>query len=115
MRLSLELSVLFPIDPSSPTDQVRSINSGLFLIESSGRETLNARQACAVESAARQSGMEVHLLVTATQLDLRDNTTCYLYKTNKNIKFYSIDVMAFSLNSPLGKSNLKTHAKIGLL
>ena len=85
-------------------DQATSIPSGLFLLESSGRETINARQACAVESAALQSGFRVILVMTATQLDLRDNTTCYLYMHDNKVKFYTVDVMAFSLNSPLGKS-----------
>ena len=84
-------------------DQTDSIQSSLFLVESSGRRTLNARQACAVESAALQSGMEVILVVKATQLDLKDNTTCYLFMKKNTVKIYSIDVEAFSLNSPLGK------------
>ena len=47
--------------------------------------------------------MKVILVMTATQLDLRDNTTCYLYMHNNKVKFYTVDVLAFSLNTPLGK------------
>ena len=56
-----------------------------------------------MESAALYSGMEVILVVMATQLDLRDNTTCYLYMKKDTVKIYSIDVQIFSMNSPLGK------------
>ena len=38
----------------------------------------------------------------SSQLDLMDNTTCQLYKSNNNIKFYKIDVEAFSADTPLG-------------
>lgn len=53
-----------------------SVSSALFLVETSGRSSLLPRQACAVESAARQSGLQVHLILTAPSLDLGDNTTC---------------------------------------
>ena len=49
----------------------------------------------------------------SSQLDLMDNTTCQLYMSNNNIKFYTIDVEAFSANTPLGMkisyNNLKRH------
>ena len=44
--------------------------------------------------------------MTATQLDLRDNTTCYLYMKRDTVKFYSMDAGAFAVNSPLGKYRL---------
>ena len=56
-----------------------------------------------MESAALQSGMEVILVVKSAQLDLKDNTTCYLFMKKNTVKIYSIDVEAFSMNSPLGK------------
>ena len=37
----------------------------MFLLETSGRTTLSARQACSVESGARRSGRKVVLLLTA--------------------------------------------------
>ena len=83
------------------------------MMETSGRGTLDSRQACAVESAAMRSGLTVHLVMFSTQLDLMDNTTCQLYMSNNNIKFYTIDVEAFSVNTPLGMkisyNNLKRH------
>ena len=85
-----------------PIDQVSSIENGLFMMETSGRGTLNSRQACAVESAAMRSGLVVHMVMFSSQLDLRDNTTCQLYMSNNNIKFYTINVKAFAAGSPLG-------------
>ena len=54
----------------------------------------------------KQSGMQVVLVVMSTQLDLRDNTTCYLYMKLKTVKIFSIDIEIFSVNSPLGKKKL---------
>merc|ERR1719483_1823065 len=48
-----------------------------------------------------RSGLVVHLVMFSSSLDLRDNTTCQLYMSNNNIKFYTIDVDKFSANSPL--------------
>ena len=53
-----------------------SLPYGIFLVESSGRAGLSARQACAVESAARRAGLPVHLVLTTPVLALADNTTC---------------------------------------
>ena len=72
------------------------------MVESSGRNTLTARQACAVESAVQQSGMQVILVVMATYLDLRDNTTCYLYIKSDKLKIFSLDIKKFAENSPIG-------------
>ena len=83
--------------------QVSHIENGLFMMETSGRGTLDSRQACAVESAAMRSGLTVHMVMFSSLLDLRDNTTCQLYMSNNNIRFYTIDVESFSADSPLGK------------
>ena len=85
------------------TDQISSIENGLFMLETSGRGTLNTRQACAVESAAMRSGLVVHLVMFSTHLELRENTTCQLYMSNNNIRFFTIDLPAFAIDSPLGK------------
>ena len=85
------------------TETYSSPQPGLFMVESSGRETLTARQACAVESAVLQSGMQVILVILARHLDLRDNTTCYLYMKSDKVKIFSLDVQTFAENSPLGK------------
>ena len=82
-------------------DQVSSVENGLFMMETSGRGTLNSRQACGVESAAMRSGLSVHLLLFSSELNLRDNTTCQLYMSGNNIKFYTVDVVDFARNTPL--------------
>ena len=72
------------------------------MMETSGRGTLSARYACAVESAAMSSGLAVHLVMFSSQLDLSDNTTCQLYMSKNNIKFYTINSETFAVGSPLG-------------
>ena len=44
----------------------------VFLLETSGKNTLTVRQGCAVESAARGSGRTVVLLMTARSVDVCD-------------------------------------------
>ena len=100
---SLQFKVSSSKLPPTPTESYSSHKAGLFMIESSGRNTLTARQACAVESAVLQSGMQVILVVMASNLDLRDNTTCYLYMKSNKVKIFSLDVQTFAKNSPLGK------------
>ena len=76
------------------------------MMETSGRGTLNSRQACAVESAAMRSGLTVHMVMFSSLLDLDldlDNTTCQLFMSNNNIRLYTIDVESFSADTPLGK------------
>ena len=51
----------------------------IFMIESSPKETLSSREGCALESAARNSGLHVVMVRVGELLDLRDNTTCQLY------------------------------------
>jgi len=82
-------------------DHISSIENGLFMMETSGRGTLSPRYACSVESAAMRSGLVVHLVMFSSQLDLRENTTCQLYMSNNNIKFYTINVENFAADSPL--------------
>merc|ERR550539_401673 len=48
----------------------------IFMIESSPKETLSSREACALESAARNSELAVVMVRLGEMLDLRDNTTC---------------------------------------
>ena len=72
------------------------------MIESSGRPTVNARQACAVESAAIKSGFPVVLIMTSLYLDLRDNTTCQLYMQVPNLKILTVDVPTLAIGSIIG-------------
>ena len=51
----------------------------IFFIESSPKEVLSSREGCALESAARNSGLMVVMVRVGRSLDLRDNTTCQIY------------------------------------
>ena len=51
----------------------------IFMIESSPKETLTSREGCALESAARNSGLGVVMVRVGEMLDLGDNTTCQIY------------------------------------
>ena len=60
------------------------------------------RQACAIESAALRSGLEVLVVLTAKKLLLDDNTTCQLYMSrHKNIHFYTLNITSLAHNTPL--------------
>ena len=54
-------------------------DDNIFFIESSPKEVLSSREGCALESAARNSGLMVVMVRVGRSLDLRDNTTCQLY------------------------------------
>ena len=84
----------------SRTDE--KYQSPLFMIESSGKATLNARQACAVESAALKSGLDVVLILTSAYLDVRENTTCQLYMRIPNLKIRTVDIPTFAKGSKIG-------------
>ena len=53
--------------------------NNIFMIESSPKETLSSREACALESAARNSELQVVMVRVGQVLDLHHNTTCQLY------------------------------------
>ena len=55
-----------------------------------------------MESAAKRSGLPVHVIIFSPILHLRDNTTCELYKSKYPIKFYTIDMASFTRNTKLG-------------
>jgi len=75
----------------------------LFMIESSGRPTLDARQACAVESAVLKSGFNVVLILTSPFLDLRDNTTCQIYMRISNLQIFTVHIPTFAIGSIIEK------------
>ena len=83
-------------------ESLTSIRGGLFLMETSGRARLTGRQACAVESAASRSGLQVVLILLSGHLDLRDNTTCSLTRSRPEIKFYTVDLETIGRDTPLG-------------
>ena len=51
----------------------------VFMLETSDRRVVTPRVACALESAASNSGLRVVMLRVGATLDLADNTTCHLY------------------------------------
>ena len=57
--------------------------NNIFFIETSPKENLTSREACALESAARNSELIVHMVRVSPFLDLKDNTTCEIYKRYK--------------------------------
>ena len=56
-------------------------DNNIFIIESSPREVLSSREACAVESAARNSELDVIMVRVGEEMDLTDNTTCQIYNS----------------------------------
>ena len=67
------------------------VTKQMFFLETSGRSKLSPRQACSVESAARFSNLQVHVILLSDSLDLTDNSTCYLYQTVQNVEFYTVN------------------------
>ena len=88
-------------------DTLNTVDNALFMMETSGRSQLTARQACGVESAARKSGLAVHLILFSPLLDLTDNTTCQLYMSDTKIRFLTVDPAALARDTPLGKPSLR--------
>ena len=82
-------------------------NERLFFIESSGRNHLRPRDACAIESAILQNaGMIIHIIVgmTSQVIDiLANNATCQLYTNyaDKNLFFRHINVDTIFKGTPL--------------
>ena len=95
MNIKFFKSFVFTLDPEAT---LPSLPYGLLMIETSSSATISPRQACAVESGARQGGLEVNMVMTSPFLDLSDNTTCYIYASNLNINFFY-----FNTSTLLGK------------
>ena len=77
-------------------------DGNIFLIESSPKEVLSSREACALESAARNSELHVVMVRVGTWLDLTDNTTCQIYtRFQHSITMVHIDPQQFAKDTPL--------------
>ena len=74
----------------------------MFFLETSGRSWLTPREACALESAARFSGLRVNIILTSSFLDLYDNSTCFLYMFS-NISFFTIKLRDAFQDTPLDR------------
>ena len=73
------------------------------MVETSGRAVISPRQACSVESAARRSGLPVNLILLSSELDLTDNTTCQLVRSDirDKINVFTVNLDNISKHTPL--------------
>jgi len=63
---------------------------------------LTSREACALESAARNSGKHVVMLRMGPRLDLRDNTTCHVFNDfSQSASILHVDPKAFAAGTQL--------------
>ena len=72
------------------------------MVETTGLASLDPRQACSVEAAARRSGLGVVVVMMTERLDLTDNTTCYLINSYDNIQFFTVNLTSLGHNTSLG-------------
>ena len=72
------------------------------MVETSGSPSLDPRQACSVEAAARRSGLGVVVVMVSERLDLTDNTTCFLLNSDLNIEFYTVNLTRLAFNTSIG-------------
>ena len=87
-------------------------NKNLFFVESSGRNHLTARFACAVESAIKNSGLKGNIIVAMTSkyLDISaNNATCHLYSEHagKNMFFRYVNVDTIFQNTLLHRLHVE--------
>ena len=69
----------------------------IFFIETSPKEVITPREACSLESAARNSGLHVVLVRAGKVLDKSDNTTCLIInKFNSSVSLFYIDMDKFA-------------------
>lgn len=85
----------------TPFDQALIGKNKIFFLETSGRPSFNPRQGCAIESAARVSGLDVVVMVKNDYLDLEDNVTCQLLANLPQVHFHKFDLDNDLSNTPL--------------
>jgi hypothetical protein len=74
----------------------------IFFLETSGRSRFNPRQWCAIESAARFSGLnEINVMVKSKYLDTSDNITRNIIRELKNVRFHQIEPEKDFVGTPL--------------
>ena len=66
--------------------QDEEVIGDMFFIETSGRSWLTPREACTLESAEKFPNLHINMIFMAKELDLNDNSTCYLYQNSKKIR-----------------------------
>ena len=70
------------------------------MVETSGSGSLDPRQACSVEAAARSSGLGVVVVMTSQRLHLTDNTTCFLLNSLSRLTWEDFTVLLNTLRDP---------------
>ena len=98
------------IHPS--TNISSNLNGNLFFIESSGRNYLRPRDACAIESAVKNSGISGRIVVAMTSpyLDILANNATYQIYTKfaeKLVFFRFVNVHTIFLGTPLYELHVK--------
>ena len=93
---------------TKPSDEVALLPRSVIMVETSGTASLDPRQACSVEAAARRSGLGVVVVMMNEKLDLTDNTTCFLL----NIQFYSVNMTSLGRNTSLGSYQLCQQSEV---
>ena len=88
----------------------------LFFIESSGREYLTPRYACAIESAVKNTELSGHIIIVMTSpyLDISsNNATCHLYEryAGKQIFFRYANLDTIFEGTPIHQIHLDGHLK----
>ena len=91
-------------------------NNNLFFVESSGRNHLRVRDACAIESAVKNSGLAGHIIVAMTSpfLDvMANNATCHIYTEHegKNVFFRHVNVDTIFEGTPIHQLHLEGKLK----
>lgn len=78
----------------------------IFFVESSSNEnngevTINARQACSIESAAIMNPTHLICVIIVNNSYLKKSQIVDSLKQYPNIVFYRLDILEFSLNTPV--------------
>ena len=108
-KSSQETKIITLIDIESEdctNDIISKENENLFFIESSGRDHLRPRDACAIESAVKNSGLSGHIIIAMTSPVLNvmaNNATCHLFSEHagKNVFFRHINVDTIFKGTPI--------------
>ena len=108
-KTSQETKMITLIDIESEdctNDVISKENENLFFIESSGRDHLRPRDACAIESAVKNSGLKGHIIIAMTSSVLNvmgNNATCHLFSEHagKNVFFRHINVDTIFKGTPI--------------
>ena len=91
-------------------------SDNLFFIESSGRNHLRPREACAIESAVEKSGISDRIIVamTSSSIDvIANNATCQIYTkyAERFVFFRHVNIDTIFRTTPLHELHVKRHLK----